>query len=74
MKNNWTKIFKTHNAYTAGIIKGMLEEEGIACVEMNKKDSSYAFGEVELYCQNEHVMAAKKLIESSIHLSDDSKN
>ena len=62
MENNWTKIFRTSNVYTAEIIKGVLIEEGIECVELNKKDSSYAFGEVELYCPSEEVLRAKSLI------------
>jgi hypothetical protein len=62
MENNWTKIFRTSNVHTAEIIKGMLIEEGIECLELNKKDSSYAFGEVELYCPLEEVLRAKTLI------------
>ncbi|MCX6186928.1 MAG: DUF2007 domain-containing protein [Bacteroidetes bacterium] len=64
MENSWAKIYRTTNIYRVEIIKGMLIEEGIECVQMNKKDSSCAFGEIELYCQSEDVMKAIDLIEN----------
>ena len=46
----WLKIYGTRNYAEASIVKGMLEENNIAAVVMNKLDSSYpAIGEVEIY-------------------------
>lgn len=47
---SWFKIYTTGNYAEASIIKGMLEENNIATVLLNKQDSSYLFlGEIELY-------------------------
>ena len=47
---DWFKLYSTKNYLEANIIKGMLEENNIKAVILNKQDSSYlAFGEIELY-------------------------
>ena len=52
--NNWAKIFTTRNAAEANIIKGMLEENDIEAVIMNKQDSSYLnFGNIDVYVPKE---------------------
>ena len=46
----WYKLYITRNYAEASIIKGMLEENNIEVVIMNKLDSSYLnFGDIELY-------------------------
>ena len=46
----WYKIYATRNYAEANIIKGMLEENNVNVVILNKLDSSYlAFGDIELY-------------------------
>jgi hypothetical protein len=45
----WYKIYSTGNYAEASIIKGMLEENSIKAIMLNKQDSSYLFGEIELY-------------------------
>lgn len=48
--NNWALLYKTENVAKANIIKGMLEENNVPVILMNKQDSSYLnFGEIELY-------------------------
>lgn len=48
--NSWYKIYSTGNYAEANIIKGMLEENNIKTVMLNKQDSSYLFlGEIEVY-------------------------
>jgi len=62
--SNWEVVFSTNQLYKAEIIKGMLEEEGIQAVIINKQDSSYiAFGEIELYVPREEVLNAKQIME-----------
>ena len=47
---DWFKLYSTKNYLEANIIKGMLEENNIKAVILNRQDSSYlAFGEIELY-------------------------
>ena len=47
---DWFKLYSTKNYAEANILKGMLEENNIRAVILNKLDSSYlAFGDIELY-------------------------
>ena len=47
---SWYKIYTTDSYAEANIIKGMLEENNIKAMLLNKQDSSYLFlGEIELY-------------------------
>ena len=47
---DWFKLYTTKNYAEANILKGMLEENNIRAVILNKLDSSYlAFGDIELY-------------------------
>ena len=46
----WYKLYITRNYAEASIIKGMLEENSIEVIVLNKLDSSYLnFGDIELY-------------------------
>ena len=62
MDSNWALIFTTADAYKAEILKGLLEENNIDSVVMNKQDSSYHFGELELYVKADDVVKAKRII------------
>ncbi|MCX6281995.1 MAG: DUF2007 domain-containing protein [Bacteroidetes bacterium] len=65
--SHWEAVFSTNLLYKAEIIKGMLEEEGIPSVILNKQDSSYiAFGEVELFVPIEEVLNAKQIMERAV--------
>lgn len=47
---NWYLLFKTRNLTQANIIKGMLEENSVPVMLINKQSSAYVmFGDVELY-------------------------
>ena len=61
---NWTCLYKTSSRFEAEAIKGNLENEGIACVILNKQDSSYlAFGMVEVHVPAEKLAEAQALID-----------
>lgn len=65
--NNWAKIFTTRNAAEANIIKGMLEENDIEAVIMNKQDSSYLnFGNIDLYVPKEFEAIATGLVNKAL--------
>ncbi len=50
MDKQWHLLFSTQNASRASIVKGMLEENNVPVMVINKQDSSYIiFGEIELY-------------------------
>lgn len=65
MDDNWVKIYSSQHLYRVEIIKGMLEEKGIKGIIINKKDSSYLFGDAELYVKVEDAFMAKQLITKS---------
>lgn len=50
MTQKWFLLYATRNFPQASIIKGMLEENSVPVVLVNKQDSSYVnFGDIELY-------------------------
>jgi hypothetical protein len=66
--NDWYKLYTTRNYTEANIIKGMLEENNVAAVILNKQDSSYlSFGDIELYVPSHLKDIAKQLLNNSLH-------
>lgn len=62
MDKNWTQIFTTTDFFKAEMLRQILEENEIEVVLMNKKDSSYQFGEVQLMVPETEFAKASKLI------------
>lgn len=62
MEENWQKIYSSAYEHKLEIVKAVLEDEGIRSVIMNKKDSAYLFGELELYVHPDDVLKAKQII------------
>ena len=63
----WYKLYITRNYAEASIIKGMLEENNIEVVIMNKLDSSYLnFGDIELYVPAHFKDIAKQLLDKAL--------
>ncbi len=62
MDKNWIKIYSTGVSYKAELLKGLLLENEIEAVIINKKDSAYLFGELELYVQLDDVIKAKHIL------------
>ena len=62
MEKNWEKIYFSNQQHQVSIVKGLLEENEIKSIDINKKDSSYAFGEIELYVERENIVKAKYII------------
>ena len=60
---NWTCIFTTKNLQEAEITKGLLTYNGINSVIINKQDSSYMFGDYELYVSREDSERATRIIQ-----------
>ncbi|MBK1442616.1 DUF2007 domain-containing protein [Parapedobacter sp. ISTM3] len=62
MEKHWIKLLVTTNAIQAEITKQMLEEHGVPAVIINKQDSSYRFGQIELYVHESKEASARGLI------------
>ena len=55
-------IYSADTLYLAELIRQMLMDHNIPSYIINKQDSFYKFGEIELYVNRDHVIRAKKLI------------
>lgn len=63
MEDNLVHIYSSGQPYKAEMVKQMLADHNIQCFLVNKQDSAYKFGEVELYVNRDDVIRAKKLIQ-----------
>ena len=55
-------IYSMGNPYQAELVRQMLSDHNIQAFIVNKQDSAYKFGDIELYVHRDHVIRAKKLI------------
>ncbi|MFC5284287.1 putative signal transducing protein [Pedobacter alpinus] len=62
MDKNWVKIYASGDFYRAEIVKQVLIDHQIEAVIMNKQDTSYKFGEVEVHIQEENTQKASEII------------
>ncbi|MCL6523606.1 MAG: DUF2007 domain-containing protein [Thermoflavifilum sp.] len=65
MEPGWIKIYSTTQSIQASLIQGMLKENGIESVILNRQDSEFLVGEVQLYVHQSDAAKAKELIEST---------
>lgn len=65
MEKDWVKVFGSNVSYEAEIIKGMLLENEIEAVVVNRQDSSFVTmlpGMDEVYVHHSNEAKAKELI------------
>lgn len=62
MSEEWVNIYYTGNLVDAELVKQALENSGIKAYLLNKKDSNYLFGNVEVYVQRENAVKAKNIL------------
>ncbi|MBD1428849.1 putative signal transducing protein [Sphingobacterium litopenaei] len=74
MEKGWIKVRTYTQALEAEIVKQMLEEHDIAAVLINKQDSSYLFGKIELYVNESDEAIATVLINSASFTEEDNAN
>jgi len=63
MEKEWKKIYTGTDFFRVEIIRQVLAEHDIDAVVMNKQDSSYRFGQIELYVHKEREADALGVIE-----------
>ncbi len=61
--DNWEIVYTSNQLYEAEMVRNIMEDHDIECVIMNKQDSTYGFGEIEVLVPNENVLVAKQLIQ-----------
>ncbi len=62
MNKDWVSIYTTGVRHLAEIAAQMLTNNGIPAVVFSNKDSSYLFGEIEVYVHIDNESDAKQLI------------
>ncbi len=62
MDENWVLLKTTGDEFSAEVIRGMLEENQIETIVMNKRDSEFLLGDVELYVQKTDFEKAQQLL------------
>ncbi len=62
MTDNWNVIYTTNQLYDAELVKEIITGEEIECVIMNKIDSNYGIGEIEILVPAADTIKAKQLI------------
>ncbi|MEJ7685183.1 MAG: DUF2007 domain-containing protein [Segetibacter sp.] len=64
---NWYLLYATSNLTKASIIKGMLEENSVPVMLINKQSSTYIiFGDIELYVPVHFKDIAKQLLDKGM--------
>lgn len=62
MNSSWVKIYTSHQFFRSEIVRQVLIDHQIEAVLMNKQDSAYKFGEVEIYIHQSNFDKAIELI------------
>ncbi len=68
--NGWTVVYSDGFPPAVELRRVILEEHGIPAVVLNKRDSSYLFGFVELLVQEKDVEKAEALLKDAPQNSD----
>ncbi|HOW31810.1 MAG TPA: DUF2007 domain-containing protein [Bacteroidales bacterium] len=63
MYNDWVVVFTSPQIWEAELIKAALQQNNIECISLNKRDSSYLIGEVEIYVPIPEALTAKQIIQ-----------
>lgn len=61
---NWICVYSSKNLYSVEIVKAVFADNNIDSVVVNKQDSSYLFGEIELHVSEEDSDMAIQIINS----------
>jgi len=62
MEEQFVLITTAADVYEAEIIRGLLEENGVEVSVINKKDSEFLIGEVEIYVTRPQVALANEIL------------
>jgi len=62
MEDSWKKVYSSGNPVHIDILQNLFLEKDIKSVFVNKQDSSYLFGEIELYVKQTDILQARQII------------
>jgi hypothetical protein len=63
MKNSRVLVYTTNKLFEAELMQQYLANQGVIAFVLNKMDSAYHFGEIEILVEPDDVIKSKKLIE-----------
>ena len=64
VNERWVCLFGSRHLYKAEILKALLNEHDISSVIINKQDSAYLFGDIELYVILDDILKAQQVLET----------
>jgi hypothetical protein len=59
---DWNTVFSTSDSFKAELVKSILVSNGISAVIMDKQDSFYKFGDIDIMVPVDDVMRAKHFL------------
>jgi Putative prokaryotic signal transducing protein len=62
MNSEWVKIYTSNQFFKSEIVRQVLVDNEIEAVIINKQDSSYKFGEVEVHVRQADFQKASEII------------
>ncbi|MCG8340160.1 MAG: DUF2007 domain-containing protein [Cytophagales bacterium] len=65
--SSWESVFSSEQAYRVEIVKALLGEHNINAVIVNKRDTAYHIGLLEVYVASKDVLKATKIIRNDLH-------
>lgn len=64
-ETDWVLLYSSNRAYETEILKGILEEEDIPAIIVNKQDSAYVvIGDIEVYVPRQDMLKATQILNS----------
>ena len=63
MPNKRVQVYTTNKPFEAEMIKEFLADNDVIAFLLNKMDSAYHFGDIEIMVERDDVVRSKKLIE-----------
>ncbi len=62
--DNWIAIYETDQLYRAELVKDILNNEEVDAVILNRKDSSYHFGSIQVMVNPKDKEKAAEIVKS----------
>jgi len=62
MEKEWTLVYTCNKLYNAELLKALLLDNYIVSIIINKNDSNYRFGDIELWVSNDDYEKALEII------------
>lgn len=64
----WKKVFSSQKIHEIILVEQLLETNNIQSVRMNKQDSAYLFGQIEIFVSQEDALVSSNLIQNKLSL------